>query len=242
MTDARAGLDRFARMLEPKPKWFILIGIGKGQEIPLVREMWPECKLVCCDPLPYHCKKARDAGLVANGELHQLAIWSHTGILEMHCGYEFDARASAYSIIGGMPDEIMLQCQCETLDFLEQRTGPWEDTLLWIDAEGSEYEIIKSSNVLTTGKVRWINCELSWLNARQTPPYWKLDEALRGKGFFQWGVHGVVRNGRQCDAIYVRKEDWQQKRIEVAGRSIEDKLERRKRFGRRRRWRAAAKA
>lgn len=199
-----------------------------------MRLKWPRARIVAVDPLREHEEAVLRLGL-RGVEFHLAALWSEQRALRIYTNYEPDQRASAYELITELPRGEYRDVQAVTLADLYYETRPWGDTLLWLDAEGAELEILRGARGALS-ETRWINVECRAVPQRMSPPWNLLVEELSERGFRCAGWWNLSRNGRQVDMVFLRAEEWSRLEREKARQGIVKKMERK--TGRERRQRA----
>jgi FkbM family methyltransferase len=162
-------------MVRMNPSWAIMVGVGKGKDVPVFKQIWPNIKLVGIEPLTQYIEMNADFP----GEIVQCAVGSEPGNRKLYYAYNRDQRASFYEI-PGLPKEQYDEVNVRTLDDIEATTGPWHDAIMWLDIEGAEVEAIGNSNVMSSGKVRWVNVELTFVPQKKSAAVaYETDDVLR---------------------------------------------------------------
>jgi FkbM family methyltransferase len=199
-----------------------MVGVGKGKDVPVFKQLWPDIKVVGIEPLTQYIEMNKDFP----GQLVQCAVGPSPGKRELYHAYNRDQRASFYDI-PGLPNELFDLVDVRTLDDIEATTGPWCDAIMWLDIEGAEVEAMQNSQVMSSGKVRWVNVELTFLpQKRRAAMAYETDDMLRSLGFIQCGITGIARDGMQADALYLRREEWIDRRRVATLHSVKRKIRR----------------
>lgn len=223
MADSHRGVHRMHELAEPAPDLVLIAGVGEGKEIDAFRSLYPKAHLVGVEPLGEFYKDS----LFRVDRMFACALWSEPGDLKLHLGYKADQRASAFPLRSELPGELTRGVQCRTLDFIAEQLGSsWRNVLLWLDAEGSEAAILSAADL---AHVRWLNVEVAWCRARGAPQACEVESILRSKGFEIAGVHSLAKDGRHADAVFVRREQWEQIQDKLAERGVVRKQELRER-------------
>jgi hypothetical protein len=202
-----------------------MAGTGEGSEIPFMREAWPNARIIGVDPLPQHAKVWDKYPERKPDVFYPVGLGTHQCEATLHLNYEPDQRASLFEMSVPLENERLRKVQIWTLGMLYDATEPWPNCLMWLDAEGSEYDILNYyGRLLKT--VNWLNVEVAWLPPRVgIPRFGQIDRLLEQYGFLCVGVH-TIDNHRQADAVYVRTAEWEAKRDLICRKAIERKLER----------------
>jgi len=221
------GVRSFFKLTDrAKPTDVIIAGVGRGEEIPVMRGYWPRARIIGVEPLEEHWQWMRKVN-VEPDVLIRGALYHKDGeTLTFHLNYEPDQRATIYDLPVEVKDEITREVGTISLDRIAETYGPISNALLWLDVEGAEADAMRGSELLESGAIRWVNCELNICPPRNCPPWAEVNELLESLGFKMFALHSVTRNGRQADAIYIRADTWKGKRIAMAQRGLQRKLER----------------
>lgn len=225
MASPIVGVTKFQKMTNADPTTIIVAGIGRGNELPKMKALFPKARVIGCEPLREHLRliNRRDLWIFEPEDLYPLALSNKNGTAKLHCNYEPDQRATFYELMEPLPNGIVREIETITLDELHKRSGPWGDkVMLWLDTEGSEHLIIEAATE-SFKNVHWLNVELSMISARDTPLMSDVVDLLRGRGFRLLAVHSLSRDGRMFDGVFVRQKQWEQLREENIRASIERK-------------------
>jgi FkbM family methyltransferase len=225
------GVRSFFRLSgRARPSTIILAGVGRGEEIPVMRHIWRKTPIIGIEPLQEHWRWMSRAKTLPDVIIRG-ALW-HTEdqTLTFHLNYEPDQRATIYGLppTAQLENEITRTVPTVSLDGIAQRYGPITNALLWMDIEGGEFEALRESRFLSeqTDGIRWVNVELNLTPPRTSPPWTAVHDVLERAGFCMLAAHSVTRNGRQFDGLYVRREAWEETRITSAIRGKQRKVER----------------
>jgi len=210
-------------LCSPTPDTVVVAGVGRGTELATMREAWPSAKIVGVEPLRCHCQLWDDGSFP--GVLVEAALWSRSGISrKLFCNHLPDQRASLYPLTSPLEGEVTEDTTTISLDDLRSQTGPWGQTLLWLDVEGAEVDVLGACK--DWDGIRWVNVEVAYCPGRDRPSARAIDHVLWAAGFDPCGVHTVTRDYRQCDLIYVRRSDWEGLRLAVARDAVSRKMDR----------------
>jgi len=221
------GVRTFHRMTNrPEPDTVLLVGCGRGEEIPVMRRRWPRARIIGVEALAEHWSFMRKAAQEPNVMVKGAAYHTEGEKLLFHLNYEPDQRATIYDLPVPMENELTREIETVSIDGVVERHGIGPETLLWIDIEGGEYEALRGSQTLADQKIRWVNIELNFTPPRNMPPWLQVHQVLEGYGYRMMAMHSVAKNGRQADAIYIRESEWEQVRKANAISGKQRKLER----------------
>lgn len=189
--------------LPREPKWLILGGPADANEAQTARTKWPDIKVIGVEPNP----EARDwqlsNGWPENSFLLPYALSDKNGFTEMvyAVGGLRNARIDtvALELNRIKPEATFLTVPTITLDMLESAHGPFEDAILWLDIECSEYPaLLGGAKLLASGRVLLLNIEEMIDSCPDTP---KIQPLLNGYGYkivHEWNVSTTCR-----DRVYV---------------------------------------
>jgi FkbM family methyltransferase len=187
-----------------QPDTVVVVGIGLGREVPEMRKTWPNARLIGVEPVRDNYNYLNESGIAsAFDDIYNVAIWSRVMILSM---LHNEQTVSARSAIAALYN-VTTTCSVSavTLDRLEQMTGKWNgDTLLWIDAEGSELHIVKGM----TQRPRWCSIELSWIPDAGCPSARKVETYMNRLGYSLGYIHSISRKHAFGDGLFLRKREW----------------------------------
>ena len=236
-------IRQFHKITKAKPDTVLLIGVGRGDDLLIWKELYPHARFIGVEPLREHIKALRKLWKWSTSDLLRVAVGAANGVRTLHCNYEPDQRATFYPMLTPLPDEETREVDVITLDEFHFRTRPWgQKVLMWIDIEGAEAEAFSSvEKPATLEKVRWINTESTFMTSRPDAClHCELEQELGEVGFQLFAIHSLTRNGRQCDAVYVPRAAWREQVHAVSVREVKrkkDRLQRRARLVRARRRR-----
>jgi len=185
------------------PKYFIDVGPGyPDSEAWLVKELWPDTKIIGFEANPENRKRLIDAGYP--GELYNIAVSDKSGELTL-----YEIQKGDLSLYTDSPDRPSVTVSARTLDDLSEEFGPFEDAFIWADIEGAELSMLRgASKLFGNGNVIGVNMEVrdkpyseGWCSAEEVAAQMKeYDFELHD----EYGhVTGYVD---YRDAIYVKKQ------------------------------------
>lgn len=186
-------LDVFP-FIDFEPEWLIDCGPGLGQEAHRFKERWPKIKVIGMEPVE-HTWRLRQKDFP--GVLLNAAVWSGDGAEYLHgCDTEMGASL-VYSCLTSKSDPVKVSTI--SLNTLDYWTGPFNNTILWADVEGSELKLIEgSSSLFSRGAIRLMNLEVHEGEEER-----ELDRVCSQLGFEK--VFSYAENGAHHDNVYRRK-------------------------------------
>jgi FkbM family methyltransferase len=132
------------------PAWFLLGGPADGNEAQVIKEQYPEISVIGIEPNP----EAFEYQLSHRfpGLLLPLALSDSAGIAKFHDG---NIRCGRLTEGGERTVELV------TLDALDARYGPFQDSILWLDIEGSEMKALQgATKLLAEKRILLMNIEI----------------------------------------------------------------------------------
>lgn len=148
------------------PRWLILAGPSDGNEAQCAVEKWPDIRVIGLEPNPEAL-----AWQVVNG-------WPYGHVLLPHALSNCQGKADFVYEAGkgtrnGSMDSLavegnrtnsdarVIQVNTITLDYLDSLYGPFLDTIVWMDIEGSELLALQgASNLISRRAVLLWNIEM----------------------------------------------------------------------------------
>lgn len=177
------------------PRWFIDCGPGSGVEAREIREAWPKVKLLGLEPslIGYEAAKT----LFPTGGRSRLL---NVGVWDTDC-----------TLTLSKPDDLLhstfrtfnypvksVEVTVRSLDSLDRELGPFYDTLLWIDIEGSEERALLGAKwLLKRGTIKAVNIEVNDETAEV------LHDLLASHGFSKLRTYFDQGNGHSRDELWL---------------------------------------
>jgi FkbM family methyltransferase len=166
------------------------VGANVGQSALLYLEQWPDAQVHCFEPVrsTYQELSATLAGR-SNARFHQLALAAHAGSGSMSLG-----ERSVMATLSGDADEGEASREAvrmETLDGFCEREGIERISLLKIDTEGADLDVlVGGERMLTAGAVDLIQVEAGMHpeNDRHVP-FERLKSHLEGRGYRLFAIY-----------------------------------------------------
>lgn len=207
----KANIEKFHKITEADPTTIVMVGVGRGDDLPVIKQYYPRARVIGVEPLRHHLKELKTKWLWDPNDLFACGLAGRRGKRTLHCNYEPDQRATLYPLMIPLEDEHTETVKTITLHGLRERTKPWgTKTLLWIDAEGAEAEIFDAPKTKAALEgVQWINTELTFFTTRPDAAlHYQVDSILRSLGYRLFAMHTFPKNGRNGDGVYLRAGDW----------------------------------
>lgn len=156
--------DQFTRIhgyLRFDPQWFILGGPCDCYEMEYFKRLQPGGRGIMVEPNPhcYELQRSRNKWKLGDVSIFHRALWSEDDlVLPFHCPPPGENVANSTLI--RRPEWPTVEVTTITLDYLNGLLGPFTNSLLWLDCEGAEYEIVKGGHrLLSSGEVKCMNVE-----------------------------------------------------------------------------------
>lgn len=191
--------------LPAEPKWLILGGPASANEAQTARLKWPGVRVIGIEPNPEAVEWQVANGWLADAPLLPFALSDRTGeTLDMvyASGQLNNARLDKAAVDGNRTntEAIYRNVETITLDDLNDRYGPFEDAVLWIDVECSEYKALcGAKELLASGRVVLIDVEEMTDSCEDTPKIRPLLESYGYRVVHEWNASDTCR-----DRIYVK--------------------------------------
>jgi len=132
------------------------IGIGHKTEWKTLHDLYPEMLLFGCEPLLNHYPHM---AAEFPGKIKQVAVGDVSGNAKVYIRPEVQPDECA-SMIDRFATGAYVEVPLWTLDQFDEWAGSQENVILWMDIEGLEYAALRGgTNLLQSGRVKWINLE-----------------------------------------------------------------------------------
>ena len=188
------------------------VGANKGQFALFARHRWPEARLVCFEPLP--APRGRLSKLVRSGaEIHPIALGDYEGDADMHLASREDsssllALGDVQKRLFSMDESRLLTVPVRRLDAVFQANDLSRPTLLKIDVQGFEFEVLQgASGLLHAVDGVYVECSFVELYIGQKLAS-AVTEFLNSFGLAETGRFNVSRDGDvevQADFLFTRE-------------------------------------
>lgn len=192
------------RFIRKPPNAMYDIGVGLKSEWSTLKRVYREMQLFGCEPHPEERQKILKADFP--GPLLEVAIGEMPGRakLRMHAT---DSMSSSLMPITASAAEVDVEMW--TLDQFDAHVGSADRILLWMDIEGSELAALRGgSNLLSSGRVRWINLE-ERRNGHSPTDGWcqppEIQSLLESYGYRRMTAYN--RHATHQDVIYVHQDE-----------------------------------
>jgi FkbM family methyltransferase len=187
------------------PDSIYVVGCGaKAPEVAVFYDAWPDCLVVGFEPNPKNYNWIKDK--FSKGELYQTAVGNRIGTATLYEKSKHPDGSSLYKFDDPSIQETTTSYEVpiSTLDALVPKGPPTEHTLLWLDCEGAELDVLKGAEKFME-KVSVINYEST---ARPYSKSWdsqkEVHDYLMARGWKrQWLAAQRISRG-QTDAFLVR--------------------------------------
>ena len=202
-------VDLLKDNISSTPQTLFNIGVGPRQhnEAQHFRELWPKINIIGLEP---NVDTFLDIITDYPGKLYPWGVWSIPTIKKLKTVTKAPGKSSIltpHKEWRGRWSYTAKECKivpisCVTLDQLDESMNFPKNIFLWMDIEGSELEAINGGNsLLSSGRVKWINIEISHHPRRVGEPDEEtLAEILKQYGFSLKCKHSL---GVAChDSLY----------------------------------------
>ena len=171
-------LYRLIKKLFKEPKCFFDCGPGViDSEAWFIKKYWPNCKIIGIEACPdrYKNLKRKYPGILINKALDFKNSEEYGYIGGTYGQFMFGLEKEDPN--KGKNDHIKIKVKTVTLDYIEQKYGPFESIFIWADIEGAELRMLQgATQILSSGKVIGLNLELWPRNAQKI---WKHYTGIR---------------------------------------------------------------
>lgn len=188
------------------PHSLVQIGVGvKPTEALVFKELWPDSSIYGFEPNPETCKGLRESKYP--GVLYNLAV-SEKDIADPQDLYYSKSWKNGSSLFKPNENCLKVGIGVVKLDSVFKTYPPvGRQTLLWLDCEGSELNVLKGAERFIKEDVYAINVEMTGKPRQQG---WARPEEIHSfllqRGFFQSYVHTIRTVVAQFDSVYLRGE------------------------------------
>ena len=189
-----------ADLIEWKPNRIFQVGIGRyHQEADVFVEKWPGVELIGFEPNPMICEKWLGD---YPGKVYWFALGVEEGFRDLFWNLDHLDGASHWKRnddTGG--ESVLVRCLDGCFN------PPAVPTLLWLDCEGAELNVLKGAEWFVRGRVEVINVELTGKPPREGwPSPVEVNRWLLDHGFLLQFVHTQRMTSGQADCVYVKPE------------------------------------
>tara|TARA_B100000131_G_scaffold311975_1_gene345517 strand:+ start:3060 stop:3842 length:783 start_codon:yes stop_codon:yes gene_type:complete len=146
--------------------WNALIDVGPGvvnSEAWVFKDYFDRLTVFGFEPSVVRYDNIKDS---YPGELYPHAVSSHTGILHGLMGNDDEQQSQFYSLPRDGEEQLMNDTvTCVTVDNICSQLPENLKALLWLDAEGAEFDIIRGAvKSILAGKIIGMNVEINFSN------------------------------------------------------------------------------
>lgn len=188
----------YCQLIKWTPKSIYFAGVGTDCDDAIAfREQYPESAIVGFEPNIVSCNSMINR---FPGDLHQHALGNEAGMKTLYYRDRWKNGSSLHK-----PNDLKkVKTTSVRIYKLDQYQSPSVETLLWIDAEGHELEILKGGHEFLED-VKVVNVEMT---GQPRGKGWafpiEIHRELVSRGFSQAFVHTIRPCINQFDAIYLR--------------------------------------
>lgn len=221
------------KQLFEEPKCFIDCGPGIiNSEAWHIKKLWPKCAIIGIEACPNRYKKIKRKypGILINKALDSKISEEYGyvgGSYNQFCfGLEKEDKRR------GITKYAKIRVKTITLDYIEQKYGPFDTIFIWADIEGAELRMLRGAErILSSKKIIGLNLELWPRNARKIWDYYtgirctaiEVIKYLKSFGFSLYGdnAQNLLKNDTDFeskewfnDYIFIN-EEIELKRIKI---------------------------
>lgn len=153
--------DKAASLLKIQPETFLDIGAGEFEsEAWAIKKTHPDCKIIGFEPQPVRFQTLKNHNYP--GLLLPFVINKTCGMTKGYMGYP-EGKSDFYLFGSNEHPEAYKKINIEsfTLDYLEQKYGPFNNAFIWADVEGSELCVLQGAQRLfNENKIVGVNVEV----------------------------------------------------------------------------------
>lgn len=206
-------IEHGAGLLDVMPTQVIDVGANKGQFSAFAAARWPQASLFAFEPIPDQARRFRRV-LGNRAKLFECALGAAAGEADMHIASRADSSSllplAEQKKIFSMEERSTVTVPVRRLDEVLHITKLAGPTLLKIDVQGFEYEVLQGATELLPA-IKWIFVEVSFVELyegqRLYPEIARLLDTL-GYDFVRrtGGFNDAEGKEIQADILFVRRE------------------------------------
>lgn len=189
----------YIQLIKWIPKVICFAGVGTGCEDAVAfKEQYPDSSIIGFEP---NISSVNNLIHHFPGELHQHALGNEVGIKTLYYRDHWKNGSSLHR----PNDDKRVKTASVRIHRLDEYLSSSVETLLWVDAEGHELEILKGGHEFLED-VKVVNVEMTGQPRGKGWAYpIEIHRELVSRGFAQAFVHTIRPCINQFDAIYLRK-------------------------------------
>ncbi|MEH6789261.1 FkbM family methyltransferase [Parasphingorhabdus sp.] len=195
------------------PDMILDVGANKGQFSAMAAKLWPVATLIAFEPLSDQANKFA-SHLGRRATLHRCALASEQGQMELHIASRADSSSllpldDRQKSMFGMKEVGLLTVPVFRLDQIVTKQMVAEKTLLKIDVQGFEYEVLLGAKGLLDS-IEWIFVEASFMELYTGQHLFpEIEKLLDGYGYRETGRFNMVSDERnrpvQADILFQKR-------------------------------------
>jgi len=185
-----------------RPDYIYQVGVGgRYEEIDVFVEEWPDVKILGVEP---HPKTYRDIEKKYPGILNNVAFGSSGGEGVLHSKRRHRDGSTLKSVMAKEDEHIVsFPVRVAKMDDFWPMPPPGKKSLLWLDCEGSELEVLRGGREFVKG-IDVVNIEMTSNCPEDWPTTVEIDDWMISNGFFAQWSHTKRPHQGQHDVAYVR--------------------------------------
>jgi len=223
--DENLGLIRLVKPLLPTAPRILEAGACDCTDSIRFTKTWPECYVYAFEPYAEHVNNAFGRNRIGQNLqvlVTQCALGATNGVVDFYYSHSSPGASGIYpdNLVNiDIPEYILDSTKGDrnSIGYKDQKTevtirradsfpyAQGKPEFAWLDAEGSELEILKGASLILPG-IRVIAVEVNFKEFRKGGVLFsELDEFLKEQGFHILHIFGVGKVDWQTTAIYVRR-------------------------------------
>ncbi len=192
------------------------VGGNVGQTVRGLLPYFKDAKILSFEPSSWAYELLRNyAASKPNVETHKIAFGAQTGQLALHVGTGDNSELSTLVDGSGRDDVLDTQelVDVETIDAFSKKNGIERITLLKMDVQGWELEVLAgASEMLRTGKIDFVLSEVDFSESSgDMVPFGKIHQLMILNGYKLVGIYDQFRWGNKhelyfANALYAKSD------------------------------------
>lgn len=182
-------------------------GAHHGEDTVTFIKRWPNAVIYAFEPCPQYYRKLKETTLGYNNiHIFPYGLFSTSGTYTFQASNNWDGASSLFEDnhlpIGLDYDDQQIEVSCKNLDEWAQEHNVTKIDYMWLDMEGAEGYVLKSSpKIMRT--VRAISCELNfWEYRKGMTLFQDIYDFLTQEGFVLYKIWGSPLG--QATGVFIR--------------------------------------
>lgn len=210
--DGHPGLElEIVRPFLPEDPVILEAGGHYGEDTVVMAKKWPSSTIYTFEPCPtYYSRLEQTVASFPNIHSFPFGLYSKTGEHVFHVSRNWDGASSVLEdnyLPVTIYDDYQIMVYLKNLDEWAKETHIDHIDYMWLDMEGAELAVLKSSPEILKN-VRAISLELNYREFRKGMPHFQeVKDFLCGQGFTLykiWGLQGGEPGTWQSTGVFIR--------------------------------------